>query len=507
MTRRPLTVTLLTIATAASLAACTATAPADGEDAPRTLTLAPIADVASFSPQKAGDGHAVQWTQPVYDTLIRQLPDGTYTGMLASDWSYDETNTVLTLDLVDGVTFSDGTPLDATAVAVNLEATRDGTGALSTQLASISDIEVVDDDTIALHLTAPDPSLVRGLSQPSGMIANPAKVGGAALETTPDGTGPYELDLERTVRGSEYVFVKKDDYWNTELELPYDELVYRPMTELTARVNALQAGEIDGAYIDTTVITQLEGAGLDVVTYPAAGVVGLFLLDRAGTLQPALGDVRVRQAINYALDREGMLATYRAGLGTVTSQVFNPLSDAVDASLDESYPYDPEKARDLLAAAGYADGFTLQMPDISVFAEGTIIAQQLADVGITVEWIAVAPTELLNEMRSGKYPAIFMQLQATDPWQTIQFFVSPSAPWNVLGSEDAVLTALIAEAQGASGDAQTDAYLAIDEYLVENAWFAPFYFPDNVYATSADTTVTAQYQQGVPSIYNFAPAS
>lgn len=494
----------ITATSAAVLAGCAAPAAEPQEDL--TLTLAPAADVATFAPQQAGDGHAVQWSQPVYDTLIHQLPDGSFEGMLAREWTYNDDQTVLTLELQTGVTFEDGTAFDGEAVKVNLEATRDGTGALSTQLAAIDDVEVVDDDTVELHLTAPDPSLIRGLSQPSGMIANPAKVGTEELATEPDGTGPYVLDLERTVRGSEYVFVKKDDYWNTAIELPYSTLIYKPMTDLTARVNALLAGQVDGAYIDTKTMDQVADSGATVIEYPAAGVVGLFLLDRAGTIQPALADVRVRQAINLALDRAAMLTQLRAGLGTVTEQIFNPQSEVFDAALNETYPYDVEEARALMAEAGYADGFTVDIPEITAFPEGTIVAQALADIGITVNWAKVAPAELLNEMRSGKYPVILMQLQSTDPWQAIQFFVSPTAPWNILGSEDAELTDLIDEAQFATGDEQLAVYGEINQWLVDEAWFAPFYFPSNIYATSSTVTVEAQYQQGVPSIYNFRPA-
>lgn len=490
-------------AAAVTLTACSTADPEVEQNL--TLTLAPIGDVQTFAPQQAGDGHAVQWSQPVYDTLVRQLPDGTFTGMLATEWSYDETLTELTLELTSEATFSDGTPFDATAVKVNLEATRDGTGPLSTQLASIADIVVVDSDTVVLKLSAPDPSLIRGLSQPSGMIANPAVVGDESLATTPDGTGPYVLDADRTVPGSEYVFVRKDDYWNTDLDLPYSELIYRPMTDITARVNALQAGEVDGAYIDNKTMDQLSAAGATVVTYPAAGVVGIFILDRAGDIVPALADVRVRQAINLVLDREGMLRQLRSGLGTPTQQIFNPQTAVFDESLDATYDLNVERARELLVEAGYADGFTMQVPEVAFFTEGPIVAQALADIGITIEWAPVPANEVINEMRTGKYPLIIMQLQSTDPWQAIQFFVSPRAPWNILGSEDAELTALIAAAQNASGDEQLDAYAAVNRYLVDEAWFAPFYFPDNIYAVAAGTTVEPQYQQGVPSIYNYSP--
>jgi len=494
------------------LAGCSGTdGSADGSDATSadlTLTIGAIAAPTTFSPQESADGPAVQWFQPSYDTLIHQKPDGEFEPMIADSWEYDDTNTVLTFHLHDGVTFASGGELDASVVEANLEATRDGSGALAAQLASIEDVVVVDPQTVELHLVAPDPALMRTLSQPSGMMTKTEKIGSPDLATEPDGTGPYVLDMDKTVSGSEYVFEKRDDYWNTNLELPYDTIVMKPMTDITARVNALASGQIDATTIDNKSMETVKGSGANVITFPAAGVVGLFLFDRAGAIQPALGDVRVRQAINMALDRDGMLKSLRSGLGTVTEQVFNPQSDVWDKSLNDTYDFDPAAAKKLLAEAGFPNGFTIQIPDITAgFPEGNIIAQQLADIGITVEWVQVAQTELFGAMLSGQYPVILMQLQSTEPWQAVQFFIAPQAGWNPLHSQDPELDALIESAQLApAGDEQTAAFQKVSQWLVENAWYAPLYFPDNIYATSKDVVATPQIMQGVPSIYNYAPA-
>ena len=477
--------------------------------APKTLTIGAAIAPTTFSPQEAADAHNVQWFQPVYDNLVRQLPDGEFEPMIAEEWEYNDDNTVLTMKLNDGVTFASGGELDAATVEANLEATRDGSGPLASQFVSIKDVVVVDPLTVEIQLHAPDPALMRSLSQPGGTMTKIEKIGDESLATEPDGTGPYVLDASRTVSGSEYVFTKREDYWNTDLELPFDTIVVKPMTDITARINALASGQVDAAPIDTKSQATVEGSGAEVLTYPGAGVMGLFLLDRAGEIAPALADVRVRQAINMALDRANMLATLRSGYGAATQQVFNPQSDAYDAALDETYPFDKDKALKLMADAGYADGFTVKSPDVSsFFPEATIAAQALADIGVNIEWVSVAQTETLSEMLSGKYPLVLMQLQSTEPWQTVQFFIAPDAAWNARDSQDPELDKLIEKAQYADpGQAQAAAFQELNEWLVDQAWFAPFYFADNIFAISSDVTVEPQVYQGVPSIYNYAPAS
>jgi peptide/nickel transport system substrate-binding protein len=472
----------------------------------RTLTIAMSSDVTSFAPQNAGDGPAVPWTQAAYDTLIRQQPDGSFVPMLAKSWKYDADQTTLTFTLQSGVTFQDGAALDATAVKKNLEATRDGTGILSTQLASIKSIDAPSADTVVLHLGEPDPALLRSLSQPSGMIASPAEVGSKDLDTTPDGTGPYVLDAADTVRGSTYTFTKKSDYWDKSLSLPYSTIVYKVMTDTTARVNALMSGQVDAAYIDQNTLAQVKGAGLHTYTYPGAGVFGLFLLDRDGKIQPALKDVRVRQAINLALDRKTIVSKLLLGQGVATEQVFNPQGTAYDATLDSTYAFDPAKAKALMAAAGYAKGFSLEMPSLGTPVE-TILTQELGAIGINVKFKSVAATDFISEVQSRKYPVIEFQLQSTEPWQTIQFMVAPKAPWNEFGTTDPKVTALIATIQHSTGATQTTAYKALNTYLVQQAWFAPLYFANTIYATGKNTTVVPAYEQSAPSIYTYSPAS
>jgi peptide/nickel transport system substrate-binding protein len=219
-------------------------------------------------------------------------------------------------------------------------------------------------------------------------MAGPRAIGTDALRTTPVGTGPYTLDAKATTRTVQYTYVKNPKYWNAAA-YPYDKIVLKPILDGTARLNAIRSGQVDGGTGDATTIPTAKGAGLKVLQSAGPGFQGLFIFDRAGKIVPQLADVRVRQAINYAIDPRAILSTLADGKGTLTRQVFNPRSNGWDPSLNSAYAYDPAKARALLASAGAANGFALSMP-VPVYPNlQPLLTQQLAAVGIKVNWVNV----------------------------------------------------------------------------------------------------------------------
>lgn len=491
------------------LSACAASPDAGGggeANGAGTLTLAAIADNNSFDRAALEIGHKVQYWMPVFDTLLVLDEQSVPQPGLATEWSYNADNTVLSLTLRDDVTFTDGTQFDGAAVAANLEYLQNGGGQNAYMAASIASVDVVDATHVDLVLSAPDPGLLGYLGVVGGAMASPASLGASDQATTPVGSGPYVLDKEKTTAGSQYVYERNEDYWNLDA-FPYEKLVIKPMTDITARVNALKSGQVNGAIIDAKSVAEAEASGLQVVTTPVDWT-GLFLADRDGKVVPALGDVRVRQAINYVFDSPAMLEGLALGNGEVTNQIFGVTSQAHVPALDDYYTLDVEKAEKLMADAGYADGFTVQMPDSPGFADDNpIVEQTLAQINITVDWVKVAPDALIGEMLGGTFPMFMFTLGSQSAWQDIQKVALPTSPWNTAKVESDELMALLTAAQYATGDEQTAALQAVNTWLVENAWFAPFYRVAVPYASDAKTNVVVQSQNVVPWIRNYSPAS
>ena len=291
----------------------------------RPLTLGTLRDLTSWDPAQAHVGHALQPYQAVYDSLILREPDGKLSPMLATAWKYNDTNTKLTVDLRTDVTFSDGATFDADGGQGQPGPLQEGQRSADGPAELGVDVAVVDADTIDINLSAPDPALEYFLSQAAGLMGSPAALGtdehqdrSRRLRPVRDGQGSLGEGLAVRVH-------RPEDYWNKDLQ-KYEKLTSSP-PDLTARTNALVSGQIDATLLDPKNGKQAEGAKMKLETNQVDWH-GLLLLDRDGTMNPALANVKVRQAINHAFDRKTILDQVMLGQGTPTSQPFGKDSGA-----------------------------------------------------------------------------------------------------------------------------------------------------------------------------------
>lgn len=499
-------VTAITLATSLALAGCGGGATTQSGN--RTLTIGVIGEPTSWDPAQAHVGHSLQLYQPVYDTLLLREPDGTLKPMLATQWKYDDDKkTTLTVDLRTDVTFSDGTAFDAAAVKTNLDHFKTANGRQAAQLASVQQVDVVDTDTVTISLSAPDPALEYYLSQAAGLMGSPKAIADQSIAKTPVGTGPYVLSTTETVAGSQMTYTARDGYWNPGQQ-KFDKVVLKLMSDVTARVNALVSGQVDATTLDAMTAQQAAGAGMSEIPDYQVDWTGLVLFDRDGKLVPALKDVRVRQAINLAIDRKTLLNQLQRDRGTATAQVFGKSSGAYVDELDATYPYDPAKARQLLADAGYADGFELPAPATTGFeSANAALTQQLADIGITLKLTTVPVANYVADIFAGKYPIAMFSFFQGEPWVAIRQLIAKDATYNPFHTTTPELQTKI-DAVRDGGDQSDEAAQQVNRYVTENAWFVPLYRVDQVHAYNAKKiTAVAQTQQAVPSIYNYAPVS
>ena len=498
--------TALTVSAALALTACGGAAnsgPAAGAAA-TALTIGTIQDVRSWDPAQAHVGHVLQPYQAVYDTLILREPDGKLSPMLATDWKYNDTNTKLTVDLRTDVTFSDGAKFDAEAAKANMDHFKKANGPQMAQLAAVQDVAVVDADTIDISLATPDPALEYFLSQAAGLMGSPTALGTEGIKTEPAGSGPYVMDKAGSVKDSQTVFNARQDYWNKDLQ-KYQKLTFKILADITARTNALVSGQVDATILDPNTGKQAEGAKMKL----AANEVdwqGLLLMDRDGTKNAPLQDVKVRQAINYAFDRKTILDQVMLGQGTPTSQPFGKASGAWTEGLENHYSYDPAKAKQLLKEAGYENGVTLEIPGIPNFeTQISVVKQQLADVGITLNVGAALTNTFTSDVAAQKYTTMYFSLFQGEPTVAINQIISTKALYNPFKNADPELDAKIEAVRTGGADAGKLAQ-DVNKYVVEQAWFAPLFRVNQMYYHNSKVDVEPQIQQAVPSIYNYSPA-
>lgn len=495
-------------ATGALVLMLTGCSGADGGGDASSLTIGTMTVPQSLDPAEAM-GSAIPYFQPVYDTLIKREADGTYAPMLATEWDYDESRTELTLTLRDDVTFDDGAPFDAEAVKANLERFRDAGGGQAHVLEHLTEVEAVDDTTAVLHLEEPNPAMVFYLSDAAGFMANPAAFDGDSLTTAPDGTGPYELDSDRTAVGTTWVYTRAEEYWGEDL--PYEEIAINVFDNENAIVNGVRTGQINAAILQDVDQQAVVEPDPEIVTQPQdIDYQGIILFDRDGHITPELAEPEVRQAINHAVDRETMLEQLRDGQGEATNQIFGTETDAYDPELDTYYDHDPEHARELLDEAGYADGFELTLPRMSEIVSdpmATSLQSDLDEIGIDLTWDNLDEGDALNSIFTEQaYPGMVMNnAQPAEDWVTTAELVLPGT-FNFFGATDETIEELTQTLRTAPEGEAVEEAQALNRHLVEEGWFVPFYRMTFLHVTDGTVDVETQSGMAVPSVYNYEPA-
>ena len=257
------------------------------------------------------------------------------------------------MNLREGVKFSDGSPMTAADVVNWLKHYKEK-GSFTAWLAKVTDISATGPLQVTLKLNAPDPMLPYGLDQ-DGMAGD--VVGPAGL-AHPDSLGvddergrPLHDRPKATILNSQYVYVKNPYYWDASAQ-HWDKVVIKIISDSNAMLSALKTGQVQVAEGAATEAAEVESAGLQIVSAPSA-MLGMYIGDIDGKIVPALKDVRVRQALNYAIDRKGIVESLYGKYGRPTAQFVPPGIGGYIAKLDDVYPYDPKKAKQLLAEAGF----------------------------------------------------------------------------------------------------------------------------------------------------------
>lgn len=399
-----------------------------------TLVLGTRSEVLSWDPAMANVNDTQQIYQSVYDTIIRRGPDGTLHPMLGTAWSYDSSQTALTVELRSGVTFSDGEAFNAAVVKANMENLQAANGPQSATVRNVASVEIVDDDTVVYHLKEPDPAFLIYLCGTAEYQGSPAQIGSDAIKVVPAGTGPYVYDAGASTVATTYKLLPREDYWDPDLQ-KFSSITFQILPDHTARLNALLSGQIDGGLIEPTMASQVERAGKTVLAYEVDWS-GFFIMDRARDVSPALADVRVRRAINLAINRPGLVQAVLEGRGTPMSQPFGPATAAYDPELDTYYRYNRPRPKRLMAEAGCADGFDVTLPLTASFTPGAvpILTQQLSEIGIRVTYGNRSPNwgTFVGEVSSGKYPMPAMNQIQGDTWIEVRKLIAPTGLYNPL---------------------------------------------------------------------------
>jgi ABC-type transport system substrate-binding protein len=429
-------------ATAAPLAAAgsSSTPTTDGATPQRGGTLTwGWALPSTWDPVTSAVGNDSHALTLVYEAVTEQTADGDAAPGLAESWDYNATGDEITFHLRKGLTFSDGTPLDAAAVRKSLLRGRDDpSSTVAAQLAVVKDVVVDSPTDVRLVLDQPDYQIPLLLSGKTGMIVSPKAIDtdAAALATKPVGAGQFVLD--KYVPDSQAELTRNPTFWNAD-HIYVDKFVLKPTPDPAVAVAGLQTDQFDIVSLPASQVEPVKSAGFPVLVFD---VLPVRVLDVNNTVAP-FDNPLVIQAINVAIDRQQLIDVANFGYGKPVWQPFPVGYVAHAKDLDDLYPHDPAKAKELLTKAGYANGVDVQLAistDSDPLAE--LIQQQLNAVGIRTSLVVQTPG--VNNYVTRQYPFVVDQFNARQsPLQSLEVLFGPQGLMNLGRNSPAELKAAI----------------------------------------------------------------
>jgi len=399
----------------------------------------------------------------VFEGLTRIGRSGEVLPALAESWEISEDGKVYTFKLHTGVKFHDGTVFDAEDVKFSLDRARaeNSTNAQKPLFAAIDTVEVVDPATVRVTLKQPQGAFLYNMGWGDAVIVAPESADGN--KEKPVGTGPFRFDT--WARGSSITIVKNPDYWGDPVAL--DKAEFRIIPDAAAAVPALLSGDVQAFPMAPVgdALPQIEAdARLKVVIGATEGETLLSINNK----RPPFDKLEVRQAIAHALNREEIIAgNGLGGLGTPIGSHFSP-ANAAYVDLTGTYPYDPAKAKALLAEAGLANGIkaTLKLPPPPYAREGgQVVASELRAVGIETEIIPLEWADWLEQVFKNK-DFDFTIISHTEP-NDIEIY---SRPDYYFGYRNPEFNKVIAELDATSDETRrNELYKQAQEILAKDA--------------------------------------
>ena len=380
-----------------------------------TFTWMYSVDATSFDKDKITSNNSQMYLYPIYDSLVHIDAAGTPQPMLAKSWKLLDDGKTLEMSLIDNWKYHDGVPFDAASVKANIERAKTLPQSFNKNpLKSVLSIDVVDAHAVRFHTDGGAGSLVGVLGGSPGMMMSPAAFNKPGEDVKPTG-GSGAFRLTNYVPGSRVEYTPVDNYWDPKA-LNIGKLVFTISGDDNARLNAVQTGAADVTFLRASMYQPAKQGGLTVCEAPSLSSYSLNL----NTSRSEFGKQKVRQAIDYALDRTAV-AQVTEGFCTPTVQMFPSTYFASNPDIKpERYGHDAAKAKQLLADAGLPNGFSfnLEVINLSLYQQiAEVMQANLAEVGIKMSITPVDISRLAEDFSVKKSAdAIFFEQKAeSDP--------------------------------------------------------------------------------------------
>ncbi len=388
------------------------------------VTAAMSVDFMTMDPMDTSDTLSGGVQRLIMDGLFGFDDEMKIIPLLAESYEANEDATEYVIHLRQGISFSDGTPLNAEADKANFDRWGDKELGLkrTTLLCNVlKSTEAVDEYTVKVTLTEPFGAFVATLAHPACVLMSPQVIeqGKEACAERPVGTGQYLF--KEWIAGDHTTVTLNKDWWGYDPEIcggkalaepdaGFQSITFRPVGENASRVAMLQSGEADFIWPVPTESMETLAADENVYVGADEGIVVRYMF--MNTQKAPFNDVRVRQAMNYAIDKDAYIAVVKNGLASKATSILGPATQHYKGN--DPYPYDLEKAKKLLADAGYPDGFETTLictTTTSDLKQCEFIQQQLAQAGITVNINSMEKAIVSEKVESAEGPGSEVEVE------------------------------------------------------------------------------------------------
>ena len=471
------------------------------EEAKTDLVIAVDSDVDTLHPSDFSTTIEHDILSQIYDPLFYMNPDGAHDPepRIAESWEISDDGLDYTFHLRDDVTFHDGTSLTSADVKFSLEMYMDSEyqGSMVTGLSSV---DAPDDYTVVCHLDSPYSPFLLGVSQVHIASKSYFESSEDDFVNSPVGSGPYKFTGRNN--GSNVTLEAYEDYYRGAA--PIKNVTFEVIPDQSTTAIALQTGEVDFASIESATIAQLQAN--DQITIAEVANSG-FTYVSMNTEKEPFNNVLVRQAINYALNRENLVAVCYDNMAEVNSNICS--KDRFGYSDEQpQYTYDPEKAKELLAEAGIETPYDLgEMLVAEKYSNlATVIQNDLAAVGLNVTIAVKEFNAYIGELTSGNYGITTLEMTLDGDSQMLEMAYTTDyiGTANNARYSDEEMDELFAQARTETDtDARAEIFNKALTKAQNEAVYAVLCNPLTLFAYNSGLTCPEFPFEGVYSIYDF----
>lgn len=466
------------------------------------LVIAVDADVDTLHATNYSTGVEQHILNQIYDTLMYYNPDGKHDPepRVAESYEISEDGKDYTFHLADGVKFQDGADVTADDVVFSLELFKDSEYQGS-QISMLTSVEATDDKTVVCHLDTPYAPFLQGVCTPYICEKAYYDKDQDAFATNPVGTGPYKFVSRST--GSNIVLEANEDYFRGAPEIK--NLTFEVIPDTATKAIALQTGEVNFAEIDSSVLTQLQANNqIKIAEVENSG----FAYVSMNLEKEPFNNEKVRQAINYAIDRDNLVSVCYEGEAEVNSNICSKARYGYSDDQPQ-YTYDPEKAKELLKEAGmetpYDLGEILVAEKYSNLA--TVIQNDLKAVGLETTISVKEFNSYINDLTSGNYGITALNMTLDGDTQSLEMAFTSDyiGTANNARYNDPDMDKLFEEARTETdSDKRLEIFDKIFTKAQDEAVYAVLCNPLTLYAYNADLTCPEFPFEGNYFVYDFS---